>query len=74
MRRKKQESESAAARRARRVPTHDLIPWAEAIQAEVGRSLIEWQRSGAPEAAEDAHTAALTLAAVTAEVRRRTET
>lgn len=51
--------------------TADLIPWAEAAQAEVGRSLLEWQRTGDITCAIDAHTAAETLVAICAEVKNR---
>ena len=73
--RKKRKQKSAwqasVTRRARRLHTADLIPWADAVQGEIGRSLLEWQRSGDITHAIDAKQAAEALVVICDEVEKR---
>lgn len=65
------EWESAAAKRVARLPTSDLVPWAETCLYTVGRYLTEWTKTGNPDALAEATQGAKALQIVMAEINAR---
>jgi len=62
---------SAAHVRVRRLPTSEILQWADTAGAGVARALSDHQRDGNPDSLEDAYTGLLTMLGVVEELRDR---
>jgi hypothetical protein len=58
-------------RRAARLPSEDLVSWAETTVTAVGRSFGDWQREGKQEGLDEARLSVAALAVVLDELNRR---
>jgi hypothetical protein len=63
--------ETKAAKRIAGLATPELAPWVEQCLYQIGRSLADWSRDGAPEHVLDAVGAAEIALEILQEIRRR---
>lgn len=68
----KQPSKSKIQRRVDRLPTADLMGWAEQAIYGIGRSLSDWKRHGNKESLNEALEGSEALTAVVTAIRDRT--
>lgn len=60
-----------AKKRVSRLPTADLLSWADVAGAGVARALSDYQRAGDPDSLEDAHEGLLSMLGVVEAMRER---
>ena len=62
---------NAAHVRVRRLPTSEILMWADTAGAGISRALSDYQRDGNQDSLEDAYTGLLTMLGVVEELRDR---
>lgn len=62
---------SAARVRVSRLPTSEILMWADTAGSGIARALSDYQRDGSQDSLEDAYTGLLTMLGVVEELRDR---